>query len=91
MMHVRNANSPAFRTAVDQCAEVGFEMIIYTFGSGLDQAFDHAIRSDLDVSWFEIAVDDPFRVCRFQSFRDLPSEDLECFVSRQTSQRTSTR
>ena len=24
------------RTAVDQCAEVGFEMIIMTFGSGFD-------------------------------------------------------
>ena len=36
MMHVRNADTKSFRTAVDQCAEVGFEMIIYTFGSGLD-------------------------------------------------------
>jgi len=36
MMHVRNADSKSFRSAVDQCAEVGFEMIIYTFGSGLD-------------------------------------------------------
>ena len=36
MMHVRNSDSPAFRLAVDQCAEVGFEMIIYTFGSGLN-------------------------------------------------------
>ena len=36
MMHARNANSKAFRLAVDQCADVGFEMIIYTFGSGLD-------------------------------------------------------
>lgn len=36
MMHVRSANPKVFREAVDQCAEVGFEMIIYTFGSGLD-------------------------------------------------------
>lgn len=36
MMHVRNADSASFRRAVDQCAETGFEMIIYTFGSGLD-------------------------------------------------------
>ena len=36
MMHVRNADSVSFRRAVDQCAETGFEMIIYTFGSGLD-------------------------------------------------------
>ena len=36
MMHVRNSDSARFRMAVDQCVEVGFEMIIYTFGSGLD-------------------------------------------------------
>ena len=36
MMHVRSADPAVFRPAVDQCAEVGFEMIIYTFGSGLD-------------------------------------------------------
>ena len=36
MMHVRNADTKSFRSAVDQCAEVGFEMIIYTFGSGLN-------------------------------------------------------
>ena len=36
MMHVRSAEPKVFRNAVDQCAAVGFEMIIYTFGSGLD-------------------------------------------------------
>jgi len=36
MMHVSGSKSEPFRAAVDQCAEVGFEMIIYTFGSGLN-------------------------------------------------------
>ena len=36
LMHVRHADDKAVRTAVDQCAEVGFEMIIMTFGSGFD-------------------------------------------------------
>jgi hypothetical protein len=36
LMHVRHANPQAVRLAVDQCAEVGFEMVIMTFGSGLD-------------------------------------------------------
>ena len=53
MMHVRNADSPAFRLAVDQCAEVGFEMIIYTFGSGLDMENDDPVylskvKADVD-------------------------------------------
>ncbi len=53
MMHVRNSDSPAFRLAVDQCAEVGFEMIIYTFGSGLNMEntspeYLAKIKSDVD-------------------------------------------
>ncbi len=53
MMHVRNADSKSFRSAVDQCAEVGFEMIIYTFGSGLDvekedPAYIAKVKADVD-------------------------------------------
>ncbi len=36
MMHVRYADPASVRRAVDQCAEVGFEMIILTFGSGFN-------------------------------------------------------
>lgn len=36
IMHVRHADPKSVRLAVDQCAEVGFEMIIMTFGSGFD-------------------------------------------------------
>lgn len=35
-MHVREADSESIRLAVDQAAEVGFEMVIMTFGSGFD-------------------------------------------------------
>jgi hypothetical protein len=36
LMHVRGATPDAVKTAVDQCAAVGFEMVIMTFGSGFD-------------------------------------------------------
>lgn len=36
LMHVRSADPKSVRLAVDQCAEVGFEMVIMTFGSGFD-------------------------------------------------------
>jgi hypothetical protein len=36
LMHVRSARPEAVRLAIDQCAEVGFEMVILTFGSGFD-------------------------------------------------------
>ncbi|UCG58072.1 MAG: hypothetical protein JSU70_00925 [Phycisphaerales bacterium] len=35
LMHVRHADPESVRLAVDQCAQVGFEMVIMTFGSGL--------------------------------------------------------
>ena len=53
MMHVLGSNKSAFRHAVDQCAEVGFEMIIHTFGSGLnmentDPGYIAKIKADVD-------------------------------------------
>jgi len=36
LMHVRSAEPDAVKLAVDQCAEVGFEMMILTFGSGFE-------------------------------------------------------
>lgn len=36
MMHVRSAEPEAVRLAIDQCAEVGFEMVIITFWSGFN-------------------------------------------------------
>ncbi len=36
LMHVRSAEPDAVRLAIDQCAAVGFEMVIMTFGSGFN-------------------------------------------------------
>ena len=36
LMHVLKADSASVKLAIDQCAEVGFEMVIMTFGSGFD-------------------------------------------------------
>ncbi len=36
MMHMKTAKPDAVRAAVDQCAEVGFEMLILSFGSGFN-------------------------------------------------------
>lgn len=49
LMHVRHADPKAVRLAIDQCAEVGFEMVIMTFGSGLnmeniDRAYMNQIK-----------------------------------------------
>ena len=36
MMHMRDAKPAAVRRAIDQCAAVGFEMLILSFGSGFN-------------------------------------------------------
>ena len=36
IMNVRRADPKSVRLAIDQCAEVGFEMVIMTFGSGFN-------------------------------------------------------
>lgn len=36
LMHVRQADDAAVKKAIDQCAAVGFEMVIMTFGSGFN-------------------------------------------------------
>ena len=47
LMHVRQADNESVKTAIDQCAEVGFEMVIMTFGSGFnleDQSEENLTR-----------------------------------------------
>jgi len=36
LMHVRSSRPEAVKLAIDQCADVGFEMVIMTFGSGFN-------------------------------------------------------
>jgi hypothetical protein len=53
LMHARSADSAALRLAIDQCAEVGFEMVILTFGSGLnmeseDPDYRKKIKADVE-------------------------------------------
>jgi hypothetical protein len=36
MLHVTSTDPTVIRTAIDQCAEVGYEMVIISFGSGLN-------------------------------------------------------
>ncbi|MBP1767703.1 MAG: hypothetical protein H6P98_1818 [Candidatus Aminicenantes bacterium] len=36
LMHLKSTDTGVVRAAIDQCAEVGFEMVILSFGSGLD-------------------------------------------------------
>jgi len=48
LMHVRSAKPEAVRLAIDQCADVGFEMVILTFGSGFDfESRDSAYQQNI--------------------------------------------
>lgn len=52
MMHLRRADEASVRAAIEQCAEVGFEMLILSFGSGFNlEKEDPAYRRH----WKELA------------------------------------
>ena len=46
LMHVRNSDNESVKRAIDQCAEVGFEMVIMTFGSGFNAENDSSENLD---------------------------------------------
>lgn len=53
LMHIRSAQPDAVKLAIDQCAEVGFEMAVLTFGSGFnfesrDPAYQARIKELVD-------------------------------------------
>ncbi len=52
MMHLRTSDPAAVRDAIEQCAAVGFEMVILSFGSGFDVEDDS--ESNLK-RWKELA------------------------------------
>jgi len=53
LMHVRNADDQSVKKAVDQCADVGFQMVIMTFGSG----FNIEDRSEKNLSRMKSLAD----------------------------------
>jgi len=75
-MHVRNGDSASIRAAVDQCAEVGFEMVILTFGSGYDMmsgdvAYRERIKADVDYAHAKgIKVGGYILFCSSRSYGD---------------------
>ena len=55
--HMTESNSISFRIAIHQMAEVGFEMLIYSFGSGFDMESRDAIYVDRIASDIKFAND----------------------------------
>ncbi len=56
LMHLRHSDSKSIRRAVDQCAEVGFEMIVLSFGSGInmestDPEYLQRMKNDFDYAY----------------------------------------
>lgn len=67
MMHMRTSRPDAVRQAIDQCAEVGFEMLILSFGSGFNienddpqyirqwrDIADYAAQKDVEIGGYSL-------------------------------------
>ena len=65
--HAQNASAAGFKNAIDQMAEVGFEMLIFSFGSGfvletnnetylaqIKQLVDYARSKDIEVGGYDL-------------------------------------
>ena len=52
MMHMRDSDPARVRAAIDQCVDVGFEMLILSFGSGFDMEND---KPEYLAQWHEVA------------------------------------
>ena len=68
LMHVRSARPDAVKLAIDQCAEVGFEMVILTFGSGFDfesrdQKYQAQLKELADYGKFKVIVLGGYSLC----------------------------
>ena len=46
LMHLKSLDPAVIRAAIDQCAETGFEMIVLSFGSGLDMENEDPVVLD---------------------------------------------
>ncbi|MHC4908808.1 MAG: hypothetical protein ACYTF9_03705 [Planctomycetota bacterium] len=62
MMHVRFADEASVKAAIDQCAAVGFEMVILTFGSGFDIENDSAEYLAAMASYAAYAADNGIEI-----------------------------
>lgn len=51
MMHVVSSNGQVVTNAINQCAEVGFEMLILSFGSGFDMENEKPATLERAQSW----------------------------------------
>ncbi|WP_430812216.1 MULTISPECIES: NPCBM/NEW2 domain-containing protein [unclassified Carboxylicivirga] len=52
-MHLTNSNADVVKRAIDQCAEVGYEMVILSFGSGVNMEDE----SEANYRYFKSLVD----------------------------------
>lgn len=90
-MHVRQSDSESVKAAIDQCADVGFEMVIMTFGSGFKIENDsiHYLNRMKELSSY--AADRGIALGGYSLLASRGAKDEDAAISRQTGKPARTR
>lgn len=90
-MHVRKSDDASVRQAIDQCAEVGFEMVIMTFGSGFKIENDSAHYLDRMKKLNEYASGKGIALGGYSLLASRGAKDEDAAISQRTGKPARTR
>lgn len=90
-MHVRQSDDAAVKQAIDQCAAVGFEMVIMTFGSGFQIENDSANYLERMKNLRQYATDKGIAIGGYSLLASRGARPEDAAISHRTGKPAQTR
>ena len=90
-MHVRQSDDAAVKQAIDQCAAVGFEMVIMTFGSGFQIENDSASYLERMKNLRQYATDKGIAIGGYSLLASRGANPEDAVISHRTGKPAQTR
>ena len=90
-MHVRQSDDAAVKQAIDQCAAVGFEMVIMTFGSGFQIENDSASYLERMKNLRQYATDKGIAIGGYSLLASRGARPEDAAISHRTGKPAQTR
>ena len=90
-MHVRQSDDAAVKQAIDQCAAVGFEMVIMTFGSGFQIENDSASYLERMKNLRQYATDKGIAIGGYSLLASRGARPEDTAISHRTGKPAQTR
>lgn len=90
-MHVRESDNEAVKQAIDQCAAVGFEMVIMTFGSGFKIENDSVSYLQRMKELSDYAARKGIAIGGYSLLASRGAKDIDAAISHRTGKPANTR